>query len=109
MPLPEDVMVDPLLRPLNHGEVGVSFYPGGKREILQESELQLVDRMYQPGDLLKKSIDDPRAGIVTRYVLSCGLPLREHVHTSITVSKLKVALNTRSAEKKSRDGKARMM
>ncbi|KAK7694784.1 hypothetical protein QCA50_001972 [Cerrena zonata] len=65
IPLPEDVMSDPLLRPLKHGEVGVSFYPGGKREILQESELQLVDRMYQPGDLLKKSIDDPRAGIVT--------------------------------------------
>lgn len=60
-------MSDPLLRPLKHGEVGVSFYPGGKREILQESELQLVDRMYQPGDLLKKSIDDPRAGIVTGY------------------------------------------
>ncbi|CAL1695554.1 unnamed protein product [Somion occarium] len=65
IPFPEDVMVDPLLRPLKHGEVGVSFYPGGKREILQESELQLVDRMYQPGDLLKKSIDNPRAGIVT--------------------------------------------
>lgn len=57
------------MRPLKPGEVGVSFYPQGAREILPESELNLVDRVYQPGDLLKKSIDDVRAGIVTRCVL----------------------------------------
>ncbi|KAI0082256.1 hypothetical protein K474DRAFT_1703259 [Panus rudis PR-1116 ss-1] len=64
-PLPEDIAADPLLRPLKPGEVGVSFYPKGSREILQETELHLIDRMYQPGDLLKRSVEDSLAGIVT--------------------------------------------
>lgn len=59
------------MRPLTHGEVGVSFFARGLdlpvREILPESKLTLLDRMYQPGDLLKRSIDDVRSGIVTRY------------------------------------------
>jgi len=65
-PIPEEALAaDPLMRPLKQGEVGVSFYPKGAREILPEAKLDLVDRVYQPGDLLKKSIDDLRAGIVT--------------------------------------------
>ena len=71
---PEQLAQDPLLRPLEYGEVGVSFYPtnGGPdhhhREILPEAKLTLVDRMYQPGDFLKRSIDDVRSGVVTRCV-----------------------------------------
>ena len=102
-------MVDPLLRPLKHGEVGVSFYPGGKREILQESELQLVDRMYQPGDLLKKSINDPRAGIVTGYVPLRNILLLRCTKSTIIELRSKAASSTRSAARKSQDGRGRMM
>ena len=67
---PEQIAADPLMRPLQHGEVGVSWFSRGPdlatREILSESQLTLLDRMYQPGDLLKRSIDDVRSGIVTR-------------------------------------------
>ncbi|KAH9082216.1 hypothetical protein EDB83DRAFT_2503321 [Lactarius deliciosus] len=56
---------DPLMRPLERGEVGVSFLPNGIREILPESEFTLVDRMFQPGDLCKRSIDDVRSGVIT--------------------------------------------
>ncbi|KAI0307690.1 hypothetical protein B0F90DRAFT_1807124 [Multifurca ochricompacta] len=56
---------DPLMRPLERGEVGVSFFPNGVREILPESEFTLVDRMFQPGDLCKRSIDDVRSGVIT--------------------------------------------
>ena len=66
----EQIAADPLMRPLNHGEVGVSFFARGPdlppREILPETQLTLLDRMYQPGDLLKMSVDDVRSGIVTR-------------------------------------------
>ncbi|KAI0094796.1 hypothetical protein BDY19DRAFT_914675 [Irpex rosettiformis] len=68
-PPPEQLAIDPLMRPLKHGEVGVSFFTSTaeapQREILPESKLILLDRLYQPGDLLKKSIDDVRSGIVT--------------------------------------------
>jgi len=53
------------MRPLEKGEVGVSFFPNGIREILPESEFTLVDRMFQPGDLCKRSIDDVRSGVIT--------------------------------------------
>ncbi|KAJ7596874.1 hypothetical protein C8J56DRAFT_1041125 [Mycena floridula] len=63
---PSAAIMDPLLRSLNRGEVGVSFLTeGGNREILPESELVLVDRLMQPGDICKKSVDDLRSGIVT--------------------------------------------
>ena len=51
------------------GEVGVSYFPRPVREIITEDKLTLVDRMYQPGDLLKRSVDDVRSGIVTGYVV----------------------------------------
>jgi len=53
------------MRPLEKGEVGVSFFPNGVREILPESEFTLVDRMFQPGDLCKRRIDDVRSGVIT--------------------------------------------
>jgi len=54
------------MRPLAYGEVGVSFLShNGKREILSESELRLVDRTLQPGDYCKRSYNDVRAGVVT--------------------------------------------
>jgi ubiquitin-conjugating enzyme E2 O len=53
------------MRPLEKGEVGVSFFPNGIREILPEPEFTLVDRMFQPGDLCKRSIDDVRSGVIT--------------------------------------------
>ncbi|KAI0041793.1 hypothetical protein FA95DRAFT_1584625 [Auriscalpium vulgare] len=56
---------DPLMRPLERGEVGVSFFPSGVREILPESEFRLVDRMFQPGDLCKRKIDDVHSGVIT--------------------------------------------
>ncbi|TFY81129.1 hypothetical protein EWM64_g2884 [Hericium alpestre] len=62
---PETDQPDPLMRPLERGEVGVSFFPSSIREILPEAEFTLVDRMFQPGDLCKRSIDDVRSGVVT--------------------------------------------
>lgn len=66
---PDQIAADPLMRPLQRGEVGVSFFARGldmpQREILPESKLMLLDRIYQPGDLLKRSVDDVCSGIVT--------------------------------------------
>lgn len=53
------------MRPLNRGEIGVSFFPGGVRDIVLESDYELVDRSFQPGDYCKCSIDDLRSGVVT--------------------------------------------
>jgi len=53
------------MRPLNRGEIGVSFFPGGVRDIVLESDYELVDRTFQPGDYCKRSIDDLRSGVVT--------------------------------------------
>ena len=47
----------------------MSYFPRPVREIISEDKLTLVDRMYQPGDLLKRSVDDVRSGIVTGCVL----------------------------------------
>ena len=65
--------MDPLLRPLDRGEVGVSFFPQGHREILKEADLDLLDRAFQPGDLCKRSIDDVRSGVVTHVDVQCRL------------------------------------
>ncbi|KAJ7487432.1 hypothetical protein B0H11DRAFT_2013304 [Mycena galericulata] len=72
---PQTPFSDPLMRPLNQGEVGVSFYREESdnstrrefdRQILPESELVLVDRTFHRGDFCKRSIDDVRSGVVTR-------------------------------------------
>lgn len=66
---PEDLpiagpIMDPLMRPLKRGEVGVSFFPGGVREIVAEADYTLVDRTFQIGDYCKRSIDDVCSGVV---------------------------------------------
>ena len=58
-----------LLNESGQGEVGVSYFPRPSREIVPEAQLDLVDRNYQPGDLLKRSVDDVVSGVVTGYVL----------------------------------------
>ncbi|KAF8203179.1 hypothetical protein BJ912DRAFT_943109 [Pholiota molesta] len=65
--VPPPIMpLDPLMRPLVYGEVGVTFLSNqGERQILHESDLRLVDRTLQPGDYCKRSFDDIRAGVVT--------------------------------------------
>lgn len=65
------------MRPLQYGEVGVSFLNnGGGREILPESELTLIDRHLQPGDYCKRTIDDVRSGVITTVKVKGRL---EHV------------------------------
>ncbi|KAG6840353.1 hypothetical protein C0991_007280 [Blastosporella zonata] len=55
-----------MMRPLQPGEVGVSFLSdGGEREILPESELILVDRNIHPGDFCKRTIEHMQSGVVT--------------------------------------------
>lgn len=64
---PGSAPVDPLLRPLQYGEVGVSFLShNGIREILPESELRLVDRSFQVGDYCKRSLEGLGSGIITK-------------------------------------------
>lgn len=70
---PPGPQVDPLMRQLQQGEVGVSFFPNGVRDILPESNFTLVDRSFQPGDLCKRSIDDLRSGVVTRVDVKARL------------------------------------
>ncbi|KAJ7275196.1 hypothetical protein B0H12DRAFT_1227721 [Mycena haematopus] len=71
---PQTPFSDPLMRPLHRGEVGVSFYRDDPdtntrqefdRQILPESELELVDRTFHRGDFCKRSLDDVRSGVVT--------------------------------------------
>ncbi|KAH7929335.1 hypothetical protein BV22DRAFT_1109934 [Leucogyrophana mollusca] len=66
-------LIDPLMRPLLQGEVGVSFLPSGLRDIVPESEYVLVDRTFQPGDYCKRSIDDVRSGVVTSVDVNASL------------------------------------
>ena len=49
----------------------MSYFPKPVREIVSEDVLELVDRLYQPGDLLKRSVDDVRSGVVTRCAWLC--------------------------------------
>jgi ubiquitin-conjugating enzyme E2 O len=37
---------------------------GGSREIILESELELVDRVLRPGDFCKRRVDDIRSAVV---------------------------------------------
>lgn len=51
----------------------MSYYPDGKREIMPESDFVLVDRCFQAGDFVKRSIDDVRSGIVERISVKAKL------------------------------------
>lgn len=44
--------------------MGVSLFPNHQRNILPESEFSLVDRLFEPGNLCKRSVDDMQSGIV---------------------------------------------
>lgn len=58
------------MRPLAYGEVGVTYLSrdmAGQRAIFHERELQLVDRILQPGDYCKRSIDDVQSGVVLNF------------------------------------------
>jgi ubiquitin-conjugating enzyme E2 O len=57
-------MDDPLMRPLKRGEIGVSFFQTGAREILPEDDFVLLDRNFQPGDICKRNINDVQSGVV---------------------------------------------
>ena len=70
------------MRPLERGEVGVSFFPSGNRDILPESDFTLVDRNFHPGDYCKRSIDDVHSGVVTSANMKGRL---EHVISGVLV------------------------
>lgn len=52
------------MRNLNPGEVGVAYYPMGRREICPEDEFELLDRTFRPGSVCKRFQDDSMSGIV---------------------------------------------
>lgn len=53
------------MKPLKKGEMGVSFFPNHHREIVSESDYFLVDRLFEPGNACKRSIDSIQSGIIT--------------------------------------------
>ncbi|KAF9527796.1 hypothetical protein CPB83DRAFT_855638 [Crepidotus variabilis] len=56
---------DPLSRPLVQGEVGVAFSShAGRREIINGSDIQLVDRAFQPGDICKRAGHEVQSGVI---------------------------------------------
>ena len=63
---------DPLMRNLKPGEVGVAYYPMGRREICSEDEFGLLDRTFRPGSVCKQFQEDSMSGIV----LSTDVQLR---------------------------------
>ncbi|KAG7099028.1 hypothetical protein E1B28_000908 [Marasmius oreades] len=66
LPVPSP-FIDPLMRHLDRGQVGVSFLSeGGRREVVKESDLKLLDRTLQPGDFCKRSVEDVRSGVIKR-------------------------------------------
>jgi len=52
------------MRNLNPGEVGVAYYPIGRREICSENEFELLDRTFRPGSVCKRFQEDSMSGIV---------------------------------------------
>ena len=52
------------MRNLNPGEVGVAYYPMGRREICSEDEFELLDRTFRPGSVCKHFQEDTMSGIV---------------------------------------------
>lgn len=52
------------MRTLKPGEVGVAYYPMGRREICSEDEFGLLDRTFRPGSVCKCFQEDSMSGIV---------------------------------------------
>jgi ubiquitin-conjugating enzyme E2 O len=91
----DSAMVDPLMRPLTRGEVGLSFFPSGNRCILPESDFRLVDRSFHPGDLCKRSIDSVQSGVVTGIEVLARL---EHAISGAPVEEWKRMTDIRHRE-----------
>lgn len=70
---PDAPIVDPAERPPNRGEIAISFFPQGRRELFPESNFILVDRAFHPGDLCKRKIEDVRSGVVTQVHVEARL------------------------------------
>ena len=61
------------MRNLKPGEVGVAYYPLGRREIRSEDEFELLDRTFRPGSVCKRFQDDTMSGIVLSTTVSVRL------------------------------------
>lgn len=74
---PEASLIDPIMRQLLPDEVAISWSSPdpGQREILQESELSLADRPFQPGDICRKALggEESCSGVVTVCLLPAGV------------------------------------
>ncbi|KDQ63442.1 hypothetical protein JAAARDRAFT_169262 [Jaapia argillacea MUCL 33604] len=64
---------DPLMRPLEPGEVGVSFFPKSIRQIMPEIQLELMDRTFHVGDLAKRAVEEVKSGVVCGVKVECRL------------------------------------
>ncbi|KAI4523174.1 hypothetical protein K525DRAFT_222350 [Schizophyllum commune Loenen D] len=62
---PDPGSLDPILRPLKRGEVGVTWLSTGEHEILPETDFVLSDRLFQLGEFCKASINDVPSAVVT--------------------------------------------
>ena len=62
---PDPGSLDPILRPLKRGEVGVTWLSTGEHEILPETDFVLSDRLFQLGEFCKASINDVASAVVT--------------------------------------------
>ena len=52
------------MRNLKPGEVGVAYYPMGRREICSEDDFELLDRTFRPSSVCKRFQEDSMSGIV---------------------------------------------
>ena len=75
------------------------------REILSEDALDLVDRMYQPGDLLKRSIDDVTAGVVVKFVTRSFYHWADQL-TVLVVSMFRAVWRMQSPDNQYQSGRA---
>jgi ubiquitin-conjugating enzyme E2 O len=90
-----------MMRPLMRGEVGVSFFPTGVRDILPESDFTLVDRTFQRGDYCKRAVDDVQSGVVTSINVEGGLEhsiSREPVEGWHTMDELEIPVDVDIAD-----------
>ncbi|KAG8981697.1 hypothetical protein FRB93_008397, partial [Tulasnella sp. JGI-2019a] len=63
-PTHQDYGEDSLDRPLQRGEIGISYLASGELEIVQEEDFHLVDRALQQGDVVKRNVHDLQSGVV---------------------------------------------
>ncbi|KAK0528112.1 hypothetical protein OC835_004767 [Tilletia horrida] len=75
-PVPPEQDPDNLFRALKQKEYGISWYPSGKRAIVDEATLQVRDRAFQVGDLCKRSVLTTMSGVILDVSIEAQL---EHV------------------------------